>query len=83
MDYNQQWTCMFQSETNNKHLYTTANGLLSNQFNYQSGYRDPKGRIYFGSINGFIAFDPKSFSENTFIPPVVITDFSYLTNGIL
>ncbi len=65
----------FNPKTNNKHLYTTANGLLSNQFNYQSGYRDPKGRIYFGSINGFIAFDPKSFSENTFIPPVVITDF--------
>lgn len=65
----------FNPETGTKHIYTTANGLLSNQFNYQSGYCDKKGQIYFGSINGFIAFNPKTFVENTFIPPVVITDF--------
>ncbi|WP_321334937.1 two-component regulator propeller domain-containing protein [uncultured Bacteroides sp.] len=65
----------FNPETNGKHVYTTANGLLSNQFNYQSGYRDKKGRIYFGSINGFIVFDPETFIENSFIPPVVLTDF--------
>lgn len=61
------------------HVYTTANGLLSNQFNFQSGYCDKKGRIYFGSINGFVIFDPDNFVENTFLPPVVITDF-YLFN---
>ena len=33
------------------------------------------GRIYLGSINGFITFDPSTFVENTFVPPVVITDF--------
>ena len=49
--------------------------LLSNQFNYQSGYKDKMGRIYLGSINGFITFDPSTFVENTFVPPVVITDF--------
>lgn len=62
-------------DLNRKRVYTTANGLLSNQFNYQSGCVDKGGRIYVGSINGFIAFDPSSFVENTFIPPVVITDF--------
>ncbi|MCI1648421.1 MAG: response regulator [Bacteroides sp.] len=65
----------FNPETNLKKIYTTANGLLSNQFNYQSGFRDKKGRLYFGSINGFIAFDPETFVDNSFIPPVVITDF--------
>ena len=69
----------FNPETESKHVYTTANGLLSNQFNFQSGYCDRKGRIYLGSINGFIAFDPETFVENTFLPPVVITDF-YLFN---
>lgn len=69
----------FNPDTGVKHVYTTANGLLSNQFNFQSGYCDKKGRIYLGSINGFIVFDPETFIENTFLPPVVITDF-YLFN---
>lgn len=56
-------------------VYTVANGLLSDQFNYQSSYRDKSGRIYFGSINGFISFEPSTFIENDFLPPVVITDF--------
>ena len=56
-------------------VYTVANGLLSDQFNYQSSYRDKNGRIYFGSINGFISFEPSTFIENDFLPPVVITDF--------
>lgn len=69
----------FNPDTGTKHAFTTANGLLSNQFNFQSGYRDKQGRIYLGSINGFIAFDPETFVENTFLPPVAITDF-YLFN---
>ena len=72
---------MLNPDTESKHVYTTANGLLSNQFNFQSGYIDKKGRIYLGSINGFIAFDPETFVENTFLPPVVITDFFLSTNG--
>ncbi len=48
----------FHAETGTKHLYTTANGLLSNQFNYQSGYKDKTGTIYLGSVNGFISFNP-------------------------
>lgn len=65
----------FNPNTNDKRVYTTANGLLSNQFNYQSGYKDKKGRIYLGSINGFTVFDPSTFIENSFTPPVVILDF--------
>lgn len=65
----------FNPDADTKHVYTTSNGLLSNQFNFQSGYCDLDGRIYFGSINGFIAFDPETFVENDFLPPVVITDF--------
>ena len=54
----------FYPETGAKHIYTTANGLLSNQFNYQSGFKDDKGTIYLGSIDGFIAFNPYEFVEN-------------------
>ncbi|MDR2145959.1 MAG: response regulator [Tannerella sp.] len=55
--------------------YTTADGLLGNQFNYKSGYKSPDGKLYFGGLNGFIAFNPLTFTENDNIPPVVITDF--------
>nr|WP_242506918.1 two-component regulator propeller domain-containing protein [Parabacteroides goldsteinii] len=65
----------FNPDTNYMRTYTTSNGLLSNQFNYQSGYKDEKGHLYFGSINGFITFNPTTFVENKIIPPVVITDF--------
>ncbi len=56
-------------------VYTVANGLLSDQFNYQSGYKDKDGRLYFGCVNGFISFEPDYFVSNDFLPPVVITDF--------
>jgi signal transduction histidine kinase/ligand-binding sensor domain-containing protein/DNA-binding response OmpR family regulator len=55
--------------------FTLANGLLGDQFNYKSGYKAGGGKLYFGCLNGFIAFDPLSFTENGYIPPVVITDF--------
>lgn len=65
----------FNPDTGRKRVYTTANGLLSNQFNFQSGFRDRQGRIYLGSIKGLITFRPETFRENDFVPPVVITGF--------
>ena len=56
-------------------VYTTANGLPSDQFNYRSGFKDEEGTIYFGSIDGFVAFNPKTFAENKYVPSAVITDF--------
>lgn len=56
-------------------VYTIANGLPSDQFNYRSSFRDKDGTIYFGSIDGFVAFNPKTFSENKYVPTAVITDF--------
>ena len=58
-----------------RQVYTTANGLLGDQFNYRSSFEDENGMIYFGGIDGFIAFNPKDFSENKNLPTVVITDF--------
>lgn len=36
--------------------------LLSDQFNYKSGMVDRQGRMYFGTINGFISFLPEEIS---------------------
>ena len=59
----------------NKRVFTKADGLQSNQFNFRSSLRARDGKIYFGGINGFNAFYPKNFTENQYIPKVRITDF--------
>lgn len=56
-------------------LYTKANGVLYDQFNYNSGYKDAAGKLYFGCIKGMITFRPDSLTANHFIPPVYITGF--------
>jgi len=56
-------------------IFTQANGLLTDQFNYNSGYRDAAGKLYFGSVKGMIAFNPDGFQPNNYTPPVYFTGF--------
>jgi len=63
----------FQDRFKNPIVYTKANGLLNNQFNYHSGYKDAEGRLYFGSVKGMISFIPDEIEKSNFIPPVYIT----------
>ena len=65
----------FDPKTMEMKVFSTANGLPTNQFNYRSGFKDEAGNIYLGSINGFVAFDPRTFAENRQVPSVAITDF--------
>jgi signal transduction histidine kinase/DNA-binding response OmpR family regulator len=48
----------FAPETGYIDQYTTENGLLANQFNYNSAYRAENGRMYFGGVKGFVSFAP-------------------------
>ncbi len=56
-------------------VYTKDNGLLNDQFNYNSGYKDSTGKMYFGSVKGMISFRPEDLQKNNNIPPVIITAF--------
>jgi signal transduction histidine kinase/ligand-binding sensor domain-containing protein/CheY-like chemotaxis protein len=62
---------------NNKDIkiYTKANGLLSDQFNYNSAFKDTDGTMYFGCVKGMISFNPSLFTKNKFVAPVYITGF--------
>jgi len=53
--------------------YKRSNGLLSDQFNYNSSYKDSDGMMYFGSMKGLIRFNPEKFLKNSAAPPVYIT----------
>lgn len=73
----------FHPDTEAMKVFTTANGLLCDQFNYRSSYKDESGTIYLGSIEGFVSFNPATFAENKFLPPVVITDFTLFGKEVL
>ncbi len=64
-------------------IYTKANGLLNDQFNYNSAFKDSSGEMYFGSVKGLIRFKPDSFIQNNFIPPVYITGFQVNNNELV
>ena len=55
-------------------IYTSGNGLTSDQFNYKSGFKDSNGRLYFGTINGFVSFSPEHFTTSSNLASVVMTD---------
>jgi ligand-binding sensor domain-containing protein/signal transduction histidine kinase len=60
-------------ENGNVIIYTKDNGLLNDQFNYNSGYKDEEGQLYFGSVKGMIRFVPGNFLKPAIAPPVYIT----------
>jgi len=45
-------------ETEEMTIYKQELGLVNNQFNYNSGWKDPQGRLYFGGVAGLVSFDP-------------------------
>jgi len=55
------------------YVYTKSNGLLSDHFNYNSGFRDANGTLYFGSIRGLVTFRPCDRVRRLLQPPVYIT----------
>lgn len=65
----------FDPQTAKFTVYTKDNGLLNDQFNYNSGFKDSSGTIYFGSVKGMIRFHPNDFATSSRIGPVYITGF--------
>jgi ligand-binding sensor domain-containing protein/signal transduction histidine kinase len=55
--------------------YDVGDGLQGDEFRPRSYCKDKDGRMYFGGKNGFNVFHPDSLTENSYIPPLVITKF--------
>jgi signal transduction histidine kinase/DNA-binding response OmpR family regulator len=53
--------------------YINQNGIQQGTFNINSGLKTITGEMYFGGIDGFNYFNPKSLFKNTNTPPLVIT----------
>ena len=65
-----------------KALYNLSDGLQCRQFNYNSGIRTRDGRLWFGSIDGFVAFNPGSFRHDRNTYRVVPTEFYILNREV-
>lgn len=58
--------------------FTLHDGLVSEQFQPNSGLKATDGRIYFGSTSGFNTFLPYEIKANSVMPPVYITALSIM-----
>ncbi|HPG82571.1 MAG TPA: two-component regulator propeller domain-containing protein [bacterium] len=74
--------CRFDPETRRIKCFYKENGLQSNQFNYGAALKTRDGELFFGGINGATGFYPGAIRENTFIPPVVITQFALFNRPV-
>lgn len=61
--------------TNQVRTFTKNDGLLTNQFNFNSAFRDAQNRLYFGTIEGLVVVDPSEIKEDLTFPPVYLTGF--------
>jgi PAS domain S-box-containing protein len=67
---------MLNADTDEFTSYDTTHGLQSNDFSSGSSLKLADGSLLFGGDNGFNAFDPNQISRNTYVPPIVITEFT-------
>lgn len=65
----------FNPLTGGLKTYTRSDGLLTDQFNYSSSFKDASGRMYFGSVKGMISFEPHQFRTKSYTAPVFLTNF--------
>lgn len=54
-------------------LYNQYDGLMSEQFQPSAAMKGADGRLYFGSVKGFVAFYPHEVELNAMEPRVVLT----------
>ena len=62
--------------------FVIVDELLGREFNLKAVFKGEHGELFFGAIDGLIAFHPDSLTGNDYIPPVSITSFEKEHNGI-
>ncbi len=61
--------------------YDVRDGLQGNMF-HRAFYKTHAGKLLFGGENGINIFDPSSIRDNTYVPPVVLTDFQIFNKPV-
>jgi two-component system, sensor histidine kinase ChiS len=71
----------FNPKTETFRHYDVFDGLQSNEFN-KAYHKNRRGEFFFGGINGFNAFYPEQVKDNTYIPPIKMTDFEIFNQPV-
>ncbi len=72
----------FNAKTCEIRNYSKEDGLQGNVFIKKSHFKSIDGKLYFGGINGFSAFNPDKIIDNKTIPPIEITGFEVLNKSV-
>lgn len=67
---------VYNPDTEYLKTYSKSNGLYNEQFTPKSGLESSDGRLFLGSTDGFCYFFPQDLRENTYNPPVVLTNMT-------
>ncbi len=66
----------FIPSTNSVRAYYASDGLAGSEFNYWGApFQDTHGEMFFPGVNGLTAFYPDKIRDNSYVPPLVLTDF--------
>ncbi len=74
--------CQFNPHTGLCKNYRAGDGLQSDEFNGGAYFKNKRGELFFGGINGFNVFFPTRIKRNRHIPPIVLTDFKLLNRSV-
>ena len=66
----------FNPKTGLSKNYDVSDGLQSDEFNTGAFYKNRYGEMLFGGVNGFNWFNPNLIKDNSYIPPVIITELA-------
>ncbi|HYG38266.1 MAG TPA: two-component regulator propeller domain-containing protein [Cytophagales bacterium] len=72
----------FNPATEEFKSFDTSSGLHNSQFNIGAHFKNHEGALFFGSTNGVCSFFPQQIKMNTYVPPVVITDFMLFNKSV-
>ena len=67
---------IYDPKTKLTQIINKSNGLLDNDFNYNSALFTSNGNMLMGSSSGFIMFNPQHFLEEKVVPNIVATDLT-------
>ncbi|HEX2920643.1 MAG TPA: two-component regulator propeller domain-containing protein [Bacteroidales bacterium] len=61
-------------------VYRKEHGLITNQFNYNSSWKDKTGKMYFGMVKGMTGFYPKEVREFKTNVEIYLTNITVYDN---
>ena len=73
---------MFNPKIKKIIVFDRSDGLLNGEYFSEAGFKNKKGELFFGGMDGLDYFYPEQITFNTYDPPVVLTDFKVLNKKV-